>query len=187
MILDDLLSNIDNILGKLSESKLDAYALTQYRLHQVDVSKDEIYRKKYTGFYRLRLPVTKAYNTYFTLMECYKSGNSISLIDILIKLKEATGRIETSFGSKLLATINPNVAPLDKVILSNLGLALPNANAKNRLEGCVTTHNQLMSAMNDLVSNPKFSSLKMAFKQRYPKYKFTDIKILDLLLWQFRP
>lgn len=57
MILNDLLQNIEGILDRITTSKLNAYALTQNRLRQVDVSTDELYQRTYNGFYRVRLPL----------------------------------------------------------------------------------------------------------------------------------
>jgi hypothetical protein len=187
MILDDLLANIDVILNRLQPNKLDAYALTQNRLHEVNVSNDELYRRTYTGFYRLRLPATDAYDAYFLLIEREKNNADITLEEILLELQQATGRIETSFASKLLATINPNVAPLDDIVLGNLGLALPNYQEINRIQLCINTHNQLVQRMNHLITLPQFQELKERFIERFPGYDFTDVKILDLLLWQHRP
>jgi hypothetical protein len=186
MILDDLIQNIGTILDRLNINKLNSYALTQNLLHEVNVSSDQLYRRTYTGFYRLRLPISAAYDVYFGLIEKYKVGKNVTLEIILTELQVATGRIETSFGSKLLATINPNVAPLDSIVLGHLGLALPTINQENRIQLCINTHNQLVESMNSLVLLPQFQLLRCEFSARFPNYKFTDVKILDLLLWQFR-
>ena len=190
MILDDLLRNIEGILGRITTSKLDAYALTQNRLQQVDVSTDEEYQKTYNGFYRVRLPLTEAYSTYYNLIEKNKNNNNLSLEKILNELLAATQRVETSFGSKLIATVNPNVAPLDSIVLGHLGLLLPARTGQSnseRIKKCVNVHNQLVGRMNLLITKPEFQQLKERFVQKFPDYNFTDVKILDLLLWQYRP
>ncbi len=189
MILDDLLHNIENILGRITTSKLNAYALTQNRLRQVDVSTDQQYQKTYNGFYRVRLPFSKAYLTYYSLIEQNKNNDNPSLEYILDELLTATQRVETSFGSKLLATVNPNVAPLDSVVLGHLNLHLPIRTGQSdstRIQQCVSVHNQLVTQMNQLITQPEFQQLKTRFEQRFPDYNFTDVKILDLLLWQYR-
>lgn len=190
MILDDLLNNIDGILNNITIPKLDAYALTQNRLHEVDVSNDQIYQRTYNGFYRVRLPITDAYRVYFNLIEQNKNRDVVLLEFVLSELEEATNRVETSFGSKLLATINPNVAPLDSIVLGHLDLALPRYTGQPndvRIQGCVDVHNQLVDRMNYLITLARFQQLKNRFGLRFPGYNFTDVKILDLLLWQYRP
>ncbi len=189
VILDDLLRNIEGILGRITTAKLNAYALTQNRLQQVDVSTDEQYQRTYNGFYRVRLPLTEAYSTYYTLIEQNKNNNNPSLAQILNELLAATQRVETSFGSKLLATVNPNVAPLDSVVLGHLNLRLPARTGQSdaeRIQQCINVHNQLVGRMNQLITMPEFQQLKERFVQRFPGYNFTDVKILDLLLWQYR-
>ena len=152
--------------------------------------RDRLYRRTYNGFYRVRLPVTASYDTYYNLIEQSKNENEISLAHILGVLLESTGRIETSFGSKLLATVNPDVAPLDSIVLAHLDLSLPrNSGQSNqeRIQQCVDTHNQLVARMNQLITLPQFTTLKERFTNEFPDYEFTDVKILDLLLWQYRP
>lgn len=190
MILNNLLQNIDAILGRITTSKLNAYALTQDRLRKVNVSTDLQYQRTYNGFYRVRLPFTKAYSTYYNLIEQHKNNNNPSLAHILNKLLTATQRVETSFGSKLLATVNPNVAPLDSVVLGHLNLRLPTRRGQTdsaRIQQCVNIHNQLVAEMNKLITKPEFKELKRMFEKNFPGYNFTDVKILDLLLWQYRP
>jgi len=190
VILDDLFANINAILNRITKPKLDAYAYTQNQLQRVNVSIDQQYQRTYNGFYRVRLPVAEAYHTYYTLVERNKNNNNPSLQAILTELLDATGRVETSFGSKLLATVNPNVAPLDKIVLGHLNLHLPSSIGKSnavRIQLCVNVHNALVSQMNILTTLPQFQVLKRAFKARFPGYTFTDVKILDLLLWQYRP
>ena len=187
MNLDDLINDKEAIFYSLTENKLDTYQFTQEQLYKVDVSTDEAYRRKYTGFYRVRLPKTQAYDTYFSMLEKYKSDREIGLEQVLNELKSATGRIETSFGSKLLATINPDIAPLDSIVLSHLGLSLPKSGSDNRLGKCVDVHEKLMSELTALLKEESFQTLKTEFQRKHAKYTFTDIKILDLMLWQHRP
>lgn len=190
MILDDLLHNIEGILGRITTTKLNAYASTQNMLRQVDVSTDRQYQKTYNGFYRVRLPFSEAYSTYYNLIEQNKENSNPSLAHILNELLAATQRVETSFGSKLLATLNPEITPLDSVVLEHLNLRLPPRTGQSdsaRIQQCVNVHEQLVAQMNQLITQPEYLQLKTIFEQRFPGYNFTDVKILDLLLWQYRP
>lgn len=189
VILDELLENINSILDRITVSKLNAYTYTQNQLNLVDVSTDQNYQRTYNGFYRVRLPTAAAYAVYYALIEKSKIKTPL-LQEILIELLDATGRVETSFGSKLLATVNPHVAPLDSVVLGHLNLELPTRSGQSniaRIEQCANVHNDLVAQMNSLVDLPQFKILKTNFQNRFPTYNFTDVKILDLLLWQYRP
>lgn len=190
MILNSLNQNINIILERITSQKLDAYTLTQTRLQQVDVSTDQQYQRQYNGFYRVRLPSTNAYPAYYKLLEENKNNRNLELIYILNELLHVTGRVETSFGSKLIATINPHIPPLDSVVLGHLNLILPARNRQldlSRIQTCVKVHDELVGKMNHLIAQPDFKQLKARFKQKFPCYSFTDVKILDLLLWQHRP
>ena len=133
MLLNQVRINISTILDNLRPSKLDAYQRTQDLLHKVNVATDVQYQRNYTGFYTLRLPQAEAYGMHFALLERYKRRSSVTLIEVLRELHEITGRIECSFGSKLLATIDPNVPPLDRIVRGHLNIALPRYNHPNRV------------------------------------------------------
>ena len=60
----------------------------------------------YDGFYRVRRN-EEWRKYYFKLMQEMRSKD-VSFGDILTSINKETGRIEASFSSKLLATINPN-------------------------------------------------------------------------------
>ena len=186
MLLDYVLENINGILDNLKESKLNAYKLTQDQLHKVDVSTNTAYQKAFTGFYVLRLPISEAYKGYYSVLEKHKHEKDVSFSTIIDELCIVTGRIEASFSSKILATINPNVAPLDRLILGHLDLSLPKHYESDRLRKCVITHEKLVRKMSALAEDNRFVKIKSAFENRFPMYRFSDIKILDLVLWQYR-
>ena len=190
MALNSLNQSIEIILERITLPKLDAYKLTQTKLRQVDVSNDQLYQRKYNGFYRVRLPSTNAYSTYYELLEKNKNNKNIDLTYILNELLHVTGRVETSFGSKLLATINPHIPPLDSVVLGHLNLRLPTRTGQSkpsRIQDCVKVHDELVEQMHQLIAQSDFQQLKAEFEKKFPCYSFTDVKILDLLLWQHRP
>ena len=91
-----------------------------------------------------------------------------------------------SFSSKLLATVNPNKAVLDSIVLKNLGLKLPYSGAKNRQERIVDVFNQLDERLNMLLATSVGEYLVEAFTAMYPQAQVTDLKKLDLVLWQTR-
>ena len=56
----------------------------------------------------------------------------INFPEALRALRERTGRLEASFASKLVATLDPNKPVIDKFVLSNFNLRLPYHGAANR-------------------------------------------------------
>jgi hypothetical protein len=56
-----------------------------------------------------------------------------------------------------------------------------------RVEQYLRTDGELLAKFQALVKAQEFQALRVAFDSRFPAHKhFTDVKKLDLLLWQFR-
>jgi hypothetical protein len=104
----------------------------------------------------------------------------------LEELQIKTGRIESSFASKLIATLDPNLPVVDSIVLNNMGLRLPAYNASNRKEKVIAVYQELTTRLNEMLRDERFRLLKSRFVLAYPDYRFTDLKILDLLIWQLR-
>ena len=100
--------------------------------------------------------------------------------------KAATGRIEASFASKLYATLHPDAAVIDSVVLKNLGFRLPSATDPKRLDRVVDIHNGLTKSFADLLATEDGKYLVQSFRTTYPNAAVTDEKALDLVLWQIR-
>jgi len=62
---------------------------------------------------------------------------------VLEVLRDATGRVEASFASKLVATVDPSQPVIDSVVLKNLGLRLPWAKAPDRTAQVCNLHRKL--------------------------------------------
>lgn len=79
------------------------------------------FRTTFNGFFRLRQRPAAWYEQYYKLMEEQKSANR-SFKDLLLLLEPASGTIDVSFASKLMAAIDPSLPIWDKYVLQNLGL-----------------------------------------------------------------
>jgi hypothetical protein len=101
-------------------------------------------------------------------------------------LRIQTGRIEASFASKLVATLDPTKPVIDKFILHNFSLRLPYYKASSRESKTVDVYDKLCCEYEVLMSNPKGRMICDKFKHRYPWAKITDLKKIDLVLWQIR-
>jgi hypothetical protein len=188
-LLDKIQAQQSTLLAAISPTKLIAYQTTQNSLHQTDVAVDAAYRRAYTGFYVLRLPDSGFYDGYFALLEQHKTNPAIDYATLLDALQQVTGRLEASFAAKMLATIRPELPPLDRIVLDHLNLALPAANparAHERRAEVLRVYQALVTRMQALLQQPGFAAVIAAFRQHHPDYGFTDMKILDLVLWRLR-
>jgi hypothetical protein len=111
---------------------------------------------------------------------------SYSFKKILVKLCRATGRYEASFSSKLYATLNPTAPVIDSIILKNLRRRLPYANQGKRFERIVELHGELHKELRGYLATADGKFLVGAFDAIYPNSGITNIKKLDLVLWQAR-
>ncbi len=174
---------IDLALPKV-EAGLNKYLVIQNDYKNTLVSADREFQKRFNHFYRVRRGADWQ-EPFYQLLEEAKSHDYV-FADVLERLSRATGRLEASFSSKLLATVNPNKAVLDSIVLKNLGLKLPYSGAKNRQERIVDVFNQLDERLNMLLATSVGEYLVEAFTAMYPQAQVTDLKKLDLVLWQTR-
>lgn len=175
--------HIDEAIPKVKIG-LEKYLWIQNELYKRNVFKDREFQKKFNGFYRIRRNLTWQ-NEFYRLLENSKSTPT-DFKTTLNKLHKKTARMEASFVSKLIATLDPKQPIIDKVVFTNLGLTLPSINTKNReviiCELYQTLHKELSSYLK--TENGKY--LVNQFNKSYPLAKITHMKMLDLVLWQTR-
>ncbi len=101
-------------------------------------------------------------------------------------LRDATGRIEASFASKLVATLHPTMPVIDKFVLGNFGLCLPYYNSSNRETKTIEVYDRLCKDYDVLTGSSQGLMIREKFSLRFPWAEITDIKKIDLVLWQIR-
>jgi hypothetical protein len=105
---------------------------------------------------------------------------------ILGLLFQATKRYEASFSSKLVATVDPSKPVIDRVVLNNLRLRLPLSGAINREARICRIYSRLISVFSAYLSTEEGIYLISAFRRTYANANITEVKMLDLVLWQTR-
>ncbi len=163
---------------------LAKYRGIQARLHGTDTRVDRDFQRAFNGFYRVRRG-SKWQAAFYDLLEQEKAsprGFAASLRD----LHATTGRHEASFASKLAATVDPALPVLDAFVLKNVGLRLPSAGRRDRLAAIVDVHAQVGRWYADALASPYGQAAVQAFDAVYPDSGVTDLKKLDLVLWQMR-
>lgn len=177
------LQDIERALPKVQVG-LVKYCWLQDNLYQVDVSADREFQRRYNGFYRVRRNAQWQWH-YFALLERSRAA-SITFEEALSQLLAATGRLEASFASKLVATINPNLPVIDKFVLENLGLRLPRYSQCDRKTKVVEVYDRLISSFHDFAKTDEGNALTTRFQEIYPEANLTTAKMIDLVLWQTR-
>ncbi len=174
---------IDNALPRIEDGLLK-YLDLQKELKNVDVSRNRDFQRRFNHFYKVRRNADWQ-TQYYKLLEEYKNSHA-TFSEILCKIHENTGRYEASFASKLVASIDAEQPIIDKFVLMNVGLRLPYSKAKNRASKIVEVHIVLLSKLKDFLETESGEYLVKQFKIKYPSANVTEIKMVDLVLWQTR-
>ena len=183
-ILDTIAdADVDHALPKIEEGLKD-YCWLQDNVRQVYVSINTEFQRIFNRFYRVRRDL-RWRASYYRLMERAKP-TGISFAEVLKRLKRATGNIEASFASKLVATLDPELPVIDKFVLKNIGLRLPCYSASDREQKTIGVYEQLCAAYAELTTNAKGRMICERFRQCYPEVAITKVKMIDLVLWQTR-
>lgn len=176
-------SDIENALAKV-EKGLRKYCWIQEQVHKNDVRTAREFQKTYNGFYRVRRNM-EWQEIYYGLMEKAKDRHS-DFAQILSDLRRETGRLEASFASKLIATLYPYRPVIDKFVLEHFCLHLPGHYETDREAKAVIVYQMLISKYESFLSLPIAHAICERFTARYPWADVTDLKKVDLVLWQTR-
>lgn len=183
--IKNIIKNIDNILPKVRKG-LEKYLCIQDMLYMGNVSRHGPFQRQFNGFYRIRRG-KEWQKVFYKLLEFYKD-KKVNFEDILYKLYKKTGRVEASFASKLVATINPEMPVIDSVVLNNLKYRLPRGGSiSDRIQKINELHRTLIKDFKEYLQSADGKNLVKRFKEEYPKAKITKVKMLDFILWQSRP
>jgi hypothetical protein len=177
-------SQIDATLPRVA-CGLEQYLWLQANLHASDVSTNRHYQRRFNRFYRVRRN-SEWQRSFYGLLENYK-GKSVEFREILSAMQVATGRYEASFASKLLATVDPDIPIIDSIVLRNLQLRLPAASTHDRADRIQELHTELLARFKAFLATENGEYLVARFRETYPHADITEIKMLDLVLWQTRP
>jgi hypothetical protein len=175
--------NIEAALPRVAVG-LKKYLWLQAQRDACNVRSDPEYRKRFNGFYRVRRGQDWQ-NHFYGLLEAQK-GRTVSFAEVFEALHRATGRYEASFASKLLATIDPNMPVIDSIVLRNLDLRLPAAGSKRRIARIEQLYAGLVNCFKEFLRTDTGRHLVTRFRAAYPDATITEIKMLDLVLWQTR-
>ena len=171
------------------EKALCTYDYLQRSLSACDVVASREYRTAFNGFYRMRQRPPRWYEVFFSILQREKRNGAVSFGLVLKEIFDETGRIEASFCSKLVATINPNLPVWDRHVLGNLGLKRPPSSQDStyRLRRCIEVYTRINTWSSNVILREDFGKWRSLFDDSCPQFRyFTDIKKLDLFLWQSR-
>jgi len=95
-------------------------------------------------------------------------------------------RVEASFASKLVATIDPSRPIIDKYVLKNLDENLPYTYARNRISRIIEIYSTVEMKMLELCQSPVGQETIALFDLKFPQNTISSMKKLDFVLWKIR-
>ena len=183
-ILEKIRQNQTAIMKKLNPKVLATYCWLQDNLHKRNVAVDTEYRKKFSGYYRMRFVSQEYRDHFFKLFEEIKSESSPSFRAVSQKLFQVDGKHEFSFITKMLHTIEPSRPIYD----SQVDIALeihryyqPNFEEKLRQDEHILA--QISAAYRELASSPGMIELLAEFDKIIPGHTMSAEKKIDFILW----
>ena len=148
---------------------------------------DARFQRLFTGFFRVRRD--EAWRTaYYRLFAKYAGAND-GLFLLLWDIHSATGRVEASFASKMLALIDPDRPIWDMYVLKNLGIRPPAQYLDtgvrigmicDRMDAIRKAYERL-SARQDMVDALAWFDAEFPFA-----CEISRMKKMDFLLWAMR-
>jgi hypothetical protein len=170
---------------KKLEPGLKKYVNIRNMMYNVDLSTNLEFKQAFNGFYRMRQRNQLYYDTFYIFMEANKY-KAPSFAETLMHINEKLNRVEASFSSKLVATINPDLPVWDKIVLNNLGLKEPAQYDKHRISKIISLYGELVAWYGVYLETDEAKEMIRMFDMEYPETGLTDTKKIDLVLWQIR-
>jgi len=173
-------------LKKISAG-LNKYLNITNTFNPVNISNNQGFQSVYVSFYRMhknRFPnQPQSLTAYFSYLQAGK--NSVpTLTATLNYLQRHTNRIETSFASKLLHTLNPNLPILDRKsvgVFNKIGLKMPTGS----IPSAVNLYNLFEQWYQQFIPSQLGQRWISMFNQAYPHaVGISDLKKIDFILWK---
>ena len=166
---------------------LERYQRIMEEYDKVDISSDLSFQKNYTYFYQLR-GNSEWMQKYYGLFERKKQTGNAAFADIITELFELTGRVEASFSSKMLATLNPSKPIWDRMVCDALHLELTGNTKEERLQNAISLYASLENWYTAYLSTENARENIRRFDKLLPAYTWlSDTKKIDYLLWSINP
>lgn len=174
--------NLDTAIVKLQERKKDMVAYFDIMKAAGHPERPE-FQKKYDAFYRVRRDEAWR-KEYFRLMATFGKRGNASFGEILHRLHQATGQIEASFASKMLATLDPDKPIWDSKVLEALQLRLAGSNPNVRFSNAVVLYEHICKWYQDFMKTDAAIEMLQRFDKEFPEFQImSQTKKIDFILW----
>jgi hypothetical protein len=190
---DKINENIDRLLQSILPAHVADYDWLVQNIHHVTELE---YQKRYKKYWVLNgAALSKEFiKKYF---EQLQSGlnNNIPQLDILVNqlykipMRQDTYILHFSFCTKLCHMLNRNLPIYDSNIRRFYNFTPPGTNllVQQRISQLIEFHQDLVNEYDRVLDNGLLTLSIQKFRQRFSPQYFTDIKVIDSLIWAYSP
>ena len=174
--------NLDESFEKLNRRREDIGRYNEI-MAMSKTPNDAGFQKKYNAFYRIRR--NEAWRAeYYRIMEMYRKRGSAEFGEILLRLFQATGQIEASFASKMLATLDADMPIWDSNVLKTLQLSLKGNTSEIRMSNAVVLYGRICWWYKTFLQTDTAKTMLRRFDSEFPEYaSLSATKKIDFILW----
>lgn len=164
---------------------LSRYAYIMQTVDKVNVEFDRDFQKAFNGFYKVRLPDTSYYKGFYQVFEHSKIiRDNLTYGMILDGLYPITGRVEASFASKILATLNINQPIWDSRVLKYLDVELSGKTDEEKLDSAKMLYSEIEKLYNKYMRTEEAKKNIAVFDNLLPDYAWiSNVKKIDYMMW----
>ena len=159
--------------------------LDKYSQIMQESSISEKFQRVFNGYYQVRRK--KGWREkYYSLFEEARE-KKYSFDQILKRLYELTHRVEASFSSKMLATIDASMPILDSHVLHYFGLKIEGRRPEEKMKQAVAVYNQIEGLYREYLKTDEAEKAIEGFNRMLPNYSWINAtKKIDYLIWSKR-
>ena len=164
---------------------LPRYAYIMQTVDKVNVEYDRDFQKAFNGFYKVRLSNSSCYKGFYHLFEeSKKFRGSLTYGALLDELHFITGRVEVSFASKILATLNTNQPIWDSRVLKYLHVELSGRSDEEKLNSAKVLYSQIERLYDEYMKTEEARKNISVFDDFFPDYAWiSNVKKIDYMMW----
>lgn len=191
MLYEEINENIDHILHAVNVSHVAEYDWIVQNIHQVAETE---YRRRYKTFWRLNgAGLSQNYcHAYFQYLQAGLDNNAPHLSILAhelyqIPINRNRQALQFSFCTKLCHMLNRQIPIYDSRIriFYNFIEPIRELLVLQRINGYVQFHQFLIIEYNRILNEGLLAPSIQAFRQHFNPQHFTDIKVIDSLIWAF--
>ena len=164
---------------------LPSYANIMRAVDKVNVEHDRDFQRMFNAFYKVRLPDTTYYDGFYHVFEqCKTIRTDLTFGAVLDALDAVTGRVESSFASKILATLKSSQPIWDSQVLKYLGIKLTGQTNMEKLRSAKEIYSRIEKLYAEYMRTDNAKSNIALFNEFLPDYAWiSNVKKIDYMMW----